>query len=126
MSKLLRQQLASGLWPDGSGSSEVQQVRATALALLELVRAGVTTAHAQHGAQIRKAIEALLERLARAKAGRLIELAFAVALLAASGPRTRSRIKQAISGRSDLGSLCAELNSETALRAHADALASDV
>ncbi|HME91656.1 MAG TPA: VWA domain-containing protein, partial [Myxococcaceae bacterium] len=126
VSKLLRTQLASGLWPDGSGASEAQQVRATALALLELVRAGITTAHSQHGAQIRKAIEALLERLARAKTGKLIELAFAVALLAASGPRTRSRIKREISGRSDLGSLRAQLNSEPALRARADALAADV
>jgi len=126
VSKLLRRQLASGLWADGSDPSEKSQVRATALALLELVRAGITTAHAQHGPQLRKAIEALLEQLARAKDSHLVELAFAVALLVASGPRTRARIERAITGRANLGTLRPHLNNESALRAHADALASRV
>jgi Ca-activated chloride channel family protein len=111
---------------EGSDASEAGQVRATALALLELVRGGITTAHAQHGAQIRKAIEELLRQLAQAKQPRLVELGFAAAFLAASGPRTRAQIERAMSGRTDLGSLRARLKSEGALRAHADSLASSL
>ncbi len=125
IAKLLGRQLASGLWSDGPAADETRQVRATALALLELVRAGITTAHAQYGPQVRKAIEALLELAVRIEgtSSRLAELVFAVAWLAASGPRTRARIDRALCARAELESLRARLQDQTALRAHVDSLA---
>src|SRR5262249_28759958 len=55
---ILGKQLASGMWDDGKGG----EVRATVRALLALLERGVTTAHPLHGAQVKKAVEALLER----------------------------------------------------------------
>ncbi len=58
---LLASQLASGLWAGtGTGPEPVRQARATAMALLELLRQGITSNHALHGAQVKKAVEALL------------------------------------------------------------------
>ncbi len=123
VTELLSHQLASGLWAgSGSGSESVRQARATAIALLELLRQGITSNHALHGAQVKKAVEALLS-LAAGLTGvpEVAELALGVAWLVAAGPRTRSRIVQAAQ---PLAGLSACIGDEVKLRKHVDTLAS--
>jgi Ca-activated chloride channel family protein len=119
---LLGQQLASGLWAgSGPGSEPVRQARATALALLELLRQGITSGHALHGSQVKKAVEALLALLpSLGQAPEVAELALGVAWLVSAGPRTRGRISQAAR---PLAGLSARLEDEGKLRQHVDALA---
>jgi Ca-activated chloride channel family protein len=119
---LLGQQLASGLWAGtGRGSEPVRQARATALALLELLRQGITSGHALHGGQVKKAVEALLALLpSLGDASGVAELALGVAWLVSAGPRTRGRISQAAR---PLAGLHARLENEGDLRQHVDALA---
>ncbi|GHG88214.1 VIT domain-containing protein [Comamonas sp. JC664] len=119
---LLRRQLANGLWDgSGAGSEPVRQARATALALLTLLREGITSNHPLHGAQVKKAVEALLA-LASNLSGdaEVAELALGVAWLASAGPRTRGRIEQAAK---PLTGLSGRLGNEVALREHVDTLA---
>ncbi|QDF02356.1 VIT domain-containing protein [Myxococcus xanthus] len=119
---LLSRQLANGLWEGtGEGSEPVRQARATALALLTLLREGITSSHPLHGAQVKKAVEALLS-LAASLSGdaQVAELALGVAWLAAAGPRTRGRIEQAAK---PLVGLNGRLGNEVALREHVDTLA---
>lgn len=119
---LLSRQLASGLWAgSGSGPDPVRQARATALALLELLRQGITSNHPLHGAQVKKAVEALLS-LASGLTGvpEVAELALGVAWLVAAGPRTRGRIVQAAQ---PLAGLSACMGDEVKLRNHVDTLA---
>ena len=119
---LLGRQLANGLWDGtGTGLEPVRQARATAMVLLMLMREGITSSHPLHGAQVKKAVEALLA-LAASLTGepQVAELALGVAWLAASGPRTRSRIAQAAQ---PLAGLSQHLGNEGALRQHVDALA---
>ncbi|NVJ16556.1 VIT domain-containing protein [Myxococcus sp. AM010] len=119
---LLSRQLANGLWDGtGEGSEPVRQARATALALLTLLREGITSSHPLHGAQVKKAVEALLS-LAASLSGdaQVAELALGVAWLAAAGPRTRGRIEQAAK---PLAGLNGRLGNEVALREHVDTLA---
>jgi Ca-activated chloride channel family protein len=124
---LLGQQLASGLWDDPSGSDaeDVRCVRATARALLTLLRAGVTTQHPLHGTQIKKAVEALL-----ALAPRLVvehiqaaELAAGVAWLVTSGQRRRREIEATVAGIRPLGALAAHLGNTPAVLAYVEPLA---
>ncbi|WP_095979163.1 VIT domain-containing protein [Melittangium boletus] len=119
---LLGQQLASGLWAgQGVGTEPVRQARATALALLELLRQGITSTHPLHGAQVKKAVEALLALMPSLdKASDVAELALGVAWLVSAGPRTRGRISQAAK---PLAGLPARLENENELRQHVDALA---
>jgi Ca-activated chloride channel family protein len=119
---LLSRQLASGLWAGtGSGPEPVRQARATALALLELLRQGITSNHALHGAQVKKAVEALLSLAAGLTgAPEVAELALGVAWLVAAGPRTRNRIVQAAQ---PLAGLSACIGDEVKLRKHVDTLA---
>jgi Ca-activated chloride channel family protein len=119
---LLEKQLASGLWAGtGTGSEPERQARATALALLELLRQGITSNHALHGAQVKKAVEALLALMPQLSgAPDVAELALGVAWLVAAGPRTRGRIAQAAQ---PLNGLSSRLENEVALRQHVDALA---
>jgi Ca-activated chloride channel family protein len=122
VTELLSRQLASGLWAGtGSGPEPVRQARATALALLELLRQGITSNHALHGAQVKKAVEALLS-LAAGLTGvpEVAELVLGVAWLVAAGPRTRSRIVQAAQ---PLTGLRACIGDEVKLRQHVDTLA---
>jgi Ca-activated chloride channel homolog len=122
VTELLSRQLASGLWAGtGSGPEPVRQARATALALLELLRQGITSNHALHGAQVKKAVDALLS-LAAGLTGvpEVAELALGVAWLVAAGPRTRSRIVQAAQ---PLAGLSACMGDEVKLRQHVDTLA---
>ncbi|WP_426756851.1 VIT domain-containing protein [Myxococcus sp. Y35] len=119
---LLARQLANGLWEGtGEGSEPVRQARATALALLTLLREGITSSHPLHGAQVKKAVEALLS-LAASLSGdaEVAELALGVAWLASAGPRTRGRIEQAAK---PLAGLSGRLGNEVALREHVDTLA---
>jgi Ca-activated chloride channel family protein len=119
---LLEQQLASGLWAGtGTGAEPVRQARATALALLELLRQGITSSHALHGAQVKKAVEALLALVPQLSgAPDVAELALGVAWLVAAGPRTRGKIAEAAQ---PLAGLSSRLQNEVALRQHVDALA---
>ena len=120
---LLARQLASGLWEGtGAGPEPVRQARATAMALLELLRQGITSNHALHGAQVKKAVEALLTLASQLSgAPEVAELALGVAWLVAAGPRTRGRIAQAAQ---PLPGLSPHMGNEAALRQHVDALAS--
>jgi Ca-activated chloride channel homolog len=119
---LLSRQLASGLWDGaGPGTEAERQARATALALLELLRQGITSQHPLHGAQVKKAVEALLQLTpGLGHTPQVVELALGVAWLVAAGPRTRGRIAQAAQ---PLTGLSTRMGDEAALRQHVDALA---
>jgi Ca-activated chloride channel homolog len=122
---LLGRQEASGLWDEpGAAPAEQRQVRATALALLELLREGVTTTHALHGAQVKKAVEALVQAAARLAAAQpqLVEFALGVAWLCASGGRTRGNIEKVVS-TSGFDALAPLLGNEPATRQRVDQLA---
>jgi Ca-activated chloride channel family protein len=120
---LLQRQLANGLWEgSGPGPEPVRQARATALALIELLQQGITSSHPLHGAQVKKAVEALLALVpSLQQAPEVVELALGAAWLAAAGPRTRSRIEQAAK---PLAGLTACLGDEAALRQYVGSLAS--
>jgi Ca-activated chloride channel homolog len=123
---LLSRQLASGMWddPEATASADVVLVRATANALVELFRQGVTTTHAVYGAQVKKAVEALVPRAVAVAAAepRLAELALAIAWLTAAGPRTRGAIERLVLGNAALVGLSGRLD-EAALSADLDRLA---
>lgn len=118
--ELLQRQLASGLWDDPAAPGDpLAQARATTEALLELLRAGVDTAHHLYGAQVKKAVAAVA-RLAVTLAGRereLAERAVEVAWLASSGRRTRREVEAAIDGEPALAGFQTNLGDERALRA---------
>lgn len=98
-SELLQQQLASGLWDDATLLVPVadRQLVATALALTALVDAGITTSHAQYGAQLRKAVAAVQAAVAVPTVDQTVRTcALAAAYLAASGGRTRGALAQVI------------------------------
>ncbi len=94
---LFGRQLASGLWDDTSlgADGDVRRLRATVAVLRALLAEGVDTAHALYGAQVRKAIEAVV-----AAAGvtdrALVEQALGLAWLLATGARTRSAVEGAV------------------------------
>jgi len=115
---ILAQQSASGLWE----TTGRDPILVTIDALLVLVRAGVTTAHAVHGAQTKKAVDALLDALAAEGAvdPKTIELALGVAWLLSTGRRTRTAIRDAaqrIEGASTLATL---LGRDDEVRAHVE------
>src|SRR5262249_47860289 len=112
----LGSQSASGLWENGGKDP----IGATIDALLALLREGVTAAHPVHGAQIKKAVEALLEAVLRAPHTDKAELALALAWLCSTGRRTRKQIEDAARGHA---SLVAALGDEAKVRARVDALA---
>ena len=119
---LLGRQLANGLWDDhGQGPEAVRQARATARMLLVLLRQGITSSHPLHGAQVKKAVDALLALAPQlTQAPDVAELALGVAWLVASGPRTRGRIEQAAKPLPGLGG---RLGDTAALRQHVETLA---
>ncbi len=123
---ILARQLASGLWGGGAEGQAawMSQLKTTAFALLELLDAGVTSSDPRHGAQIRKAISALLELAARGVDDpRWLELALGVAWLCATGPRTRGEVDRVLRAQSAV-SLPPRSAGEQAMRQHLDALAS--
>lgn len=113
---ILARQGASGLWEE----PRRDPVERTVEAMLALVRLGLSSRHMIHGAQIKKAIDALLVRLAanRATDVKLRELALGVAWLLASGPRTRSEIELAAKG----SALAVTFGDEPAVRAYVERL----
>jgi Ca-activated chloride channel homolog len=118
---ILGRQTASGLWEEPGRDAVVVTVDA----LLALLRLGLTTSHAVYGAQLKKAVDALLERLGESTTPAL-ELALGVAWLVASGRRTRQTIEVTARARgsAELVALIATLRSgdEPAVRAHVDRL----
>ncbi|MBX3201015.1 MAG: VWA domain-containing protein [Labilithrix sp.] len=118
---ILSRQNAAGMW----GAPGRDDVSVTVEVLLGLVRLGLSTAHAVHGAQLKKAVDALLARLRDAAVtARERELALGVAWLLASGRRTRHAIEDAArTGGADLAALSALLGDEPAVRARLDLLA---
>ncbi|MBZ4375717.1 VIT domain-containing protein [Corallococcus sp. AS-1-6] len=119
---LLGRQLANGLWAGaGEGPEPVRQARATARVLLVLLREGITSSHPLHGAQVKKAVDALLALASQlGQAPDVAELALGVAWLVAAGPRTRGRIEQAAK---PLPGLDGRLGDTAALRQHLETLA---
>ncbi|MHA7627801.1 VIT domain-containing protein [Corallococcus sp. M7] len=119
---LLGRQLANGLWAGtGEGPEPVRQARATARVLLVLLREGITSSHPLHGAQVKKAVDALLALASQlGQAPDVAELALGVAWLVAAGPRTRGRIEQAAK---PLPGLDGRLGDMAALRQHMETLA---
>ncbi|RYZ36984.1 MAG: VWA domain-containing protein [Myxococcaceae bacterium] len=119
---LLGQQLANGLWAGtGEGPEAVRQARATARVLLVLLREGITSNHPLHGAQVKKAVDALLALAPQlTQAPDVAELALGVAWLVAAGHRTRGRIEQAAK---PLPGLDGRLADADALRQHVETLA---
>ncbi|NPC52675.1 VWA domain-containing protein [Corallococcus sp. AB032C] len=119
---ILGQQLANGLWAGtGEGPEPVRQARATARVLLVLLREGITSSHPLHGAQVKKAVDALLALASQlGQAPDVAELALGVAWLVAAGPRTRGRIEQAAK---PLPGLDGRLGDMAALRQHMETLA---
>ena len=119
---ILGQQLANGLWAGtGEGPEPVRQARATARVLLVLLREGITSSHPLHGAQVKKAVDALLALAPQlGQAPDVAELALGVAWLVAAGPRTRGRIEQAAK---PLPGLDGRLGDMAALRQHMETLA---
>ncbi|MBX3261407.1 MAG: hypothetical protein KF782_17110, partial [Labilithrix sp.] len=118
---ILSGQNAAGMW-EATGRDDVT---VTVEVLLALLRLGLTTAHPVHGAQIKKAVDALLARLGDAAVSpRVRELGLGAAWLVASGRRTRHAIEDAArTGGADLSALAATLGSEPAVRARLDLLA---
>jgi Ca-activated chloride channel family protein len=121
---LLSRQAASGLWEEPGKDP----LATTIDALLALLREGVTGAHPVHGAQIKKAVDALVDALAAGRPApadqRIVELALALAWLHSTGRRTRRTIEDATRARQGLDALVATLGDERAVRARVDALAS--
>ncbi|HEV8714640.1 MAG TPA: VWA domain-containing protein, partial [Candidatus Binatia bacterium] len=123
---LLSRQLASGLWDGpGTGSEEVRRARATAQALLELLRAGVTTNHALHGAQVKKAVEALVKLAVKiaVQDTEVAGFALGVAWLVAMGRRTRGEIETLITRHTALSALRPHLSDERTVRSYVERLA---
>lgn len=92
--ELLASQNAAGFFGEGTGSGAVLR---TVAVLHALVGRGIDSAHPRYGAQIKRAIEALLGSFTtQAMAPALCEPALAVAFLAASGARTRALVTRAV------------------------------
>ena len=132
---LLGAQLASGLFAGtephavASVSAEVASLRETTRALLTLFSHGITTAHAVHGEQVRKAVVALIDLVQAldSREAKWIELALGVAALVSSGRRTRRQVE--VVAASIAAGLAAHLGAhgdDARLQAHVEALASSL
>lgn len=106
---LFGRQLASGLWDDASlgADGDARRLRATVAVLRALLAQGVDTAHALYGAQVRKALEAVVAVVAAvgAREKELAERALGLAWLLATGARTKSAVEGAVTaaGFTELG-----------------------
>ncbi|MBS2015821.1 MAG: VWA domain-containing protein [Deltaproteobacteria bacterium] len=118
---VLSRQSASGLWEQAGRDPVLVSVEA----LLVLVRAGVTTAHPIHGAQTKKAVDALLDALASAAPvdTSLVELALGVAWLLSTGRRTRMAIRDAAQKSVAASALAALFGRDDDVRAHVERIA---
>jgi Ca-activated chloride channel family protein len=121
LTALLERQSASGMWEEPGRDP----IEATVDALLVLVRLGITTSHPVHGAQAKKAGDALLAALTAAGklAPKLAELALAALWLLSTGRRTRVAIKDATTARVGLEDLAAVLGRDEDVRAHVERIA---
>lgn len=117
----LGRQSSSGLW-ESQGRDPIE---VTVDALLVLLRLGVSTSHPVHGAQTKKAVDALLDALGRAPSldPKLAELALAALWLLSTGRRTRTAIKDATGARLGLEGLAAILGRDDDVRAHVERMA---
>ena len=98
---LLQAQLASGLWGPSHDEPELQ-AKATARAMLQLLRAGIGAAHAVYGAQVKKAIDAARKLAARLEGEpALREILVNLAWLLAEGKRLRGEIANDLAGPAD-------------------------
>lgn len=124
---VLNCQLASGLWdaPRSNDNEHVRQARITAEVLLELLRAGVTTTHALHGGQVKKAVQALITLAGEIAADnpQVAELALGVAWLVTTGRRTRAEIEALVSADQTFAALKPLFRDEQTVRAHVEQLA---
>lgn len=91
---ILSRQLANGLFDDTGEGDAAALVASTTRALSDLLRLGVDASHALHGPVVRKAIDALLPRIADVPRA-LAERAIGIAWLAAAGKRTRGPVAEA-------------------------------
>ncbi len=111
-------QLASGLW-EGEGGGDVAALMATARALARAFADGVDAAHAIYGAQVKKAIDAILALAPRlagdASAERAVNAALLAAYLVASGRRQKESLRTLVRG--SFAAITAELDSPDAARA---------
>jgi Ca-activated chloride channel homolog len=122
LTALLERQSTSGMWEEPGRSP----IELTVLALLTLLRLGITSSHPVHGAQTKKAVSALLEAIEAAPSldTRLAELALGTLWLLSTGRRTRLAIKDAATRRSDVGGLVVLLgHDDVDLRAHVERIA---
>jgi Ca-activated chloride channel family protein len=121
LTALLERQSASGMWEEAGRDP----IEVTVDALLVIVRLGITTSHPVHGAQAKKAGDALLAALAAAPklAPKLAELALAALWLLSTGRRTRVAIKDATTARVGLEDLAAALGRDEDVRAHVERIA---
>jgi len=121
LTAMLERQSASGMWEEAGRDP----IEVTVDALLVLVRLGITTSHPVHGAQAKKAVDALLAALAAAPkvAPKLAELALAALWLLSTGRRTRVAIKDATAARPGLEDLAAVLGRDDDVRAHVERIA---
>ena len=123
---LLGQQLASGLWAArGETKGMAAELEATAVALLALMKEGVTSSHLLYGAAVKKAVEALLG-IASAVAKtepRIAELALGVAFLVTGGSRTRGQISKLVAGEPAVHGLTTILKNDALLRTRMEQLA---
>lgn len=118
--EIMGRQLASGLWSDGNDRDAVEQ---TARALWSLYTASISSAHPMYGTPIKKAVDALLERVRRLSATdeKLAAFALGVAWLIATGRRTRGEIEATARGMA----ACADkLSDELETRRWVESLAS--
>ncbi|MBL8685200.1 MAG: VWA domain-containing protein [Myxococcales bacterium] len=119
---IMGRQLASGLF---SESDDRAAVRETALALWKLAQQSVNTTHPMYGTPVKKAVEALLERVKKLASSEQSLAAFAlgVAWLVATGRRTRADIESVASGNA---SCAGRLTDEPSVRAWIESVASTV
>ncbi len=119
---IMGRQLASGLF---SEADDRAAVRETAIALWKLAQQNINSTHPMFGTPVKKAVEAMLERVKKLGAADQTLAAFAlgVAWLVATGRRTRSDIESVASKNP----ACAgQLQDEHATRAWVTTLASTV
>lgn len=121
---LLSRQLASGLWEQipRKGKKQSRRLQATARALLELLRAGVTTAHVLHGGQVRKAVEAIINLAPTVAVHdvQIAEIALGAAWLVTDGARLKGKIEAVAARTSALATLAACFPNDQAVRAYID------
>ena len=110
---------ADGAWSDPADTSDLGALRATTKVLLACIRAGIDTAHAVYGHQVRKAVEAtciLADRLTP-KDARAVAAALLAAFVVASGARARARVAAVVHATRGLEAYAESFQSIEAARA---------